>query len=146
MSYFIPQILSKCPIAFTSDFCCQISTHFTVKIAKSAAVIVMQIKPMQVIDVRPHNTLLHQYLKDCGESGHGALTQIRMEHLRKDGYHIYPLFDSVLDRGYACALLGVPFPCPTPYYNFVPYFVRRRCEQEWPRLVNRGSRASGWGP
>ena len=100
----------------------------------------MQIKPMRTIDVRHHNSLLSQYLKQCGPSGFGCKTQIRMEFLRSDGFHINPMYDSVLDRTYACALLGVEVPCPTPESNFIPDDVRRSYEKNWPRLVG-----NDWG-
>ena len=106
----------------------------------AAAVVVAEIKPMSIIDVRPYNRALHEYLNNCGPTGFGCKTQIRMEYLRSDGYHVNPLYDSVVDRTYACALLGRHVPCPTPDDNFVPTYIRRRWEQEWPRLVGQG-----WG-
>ena len=102
--------------------------------SSAAAVVICQIKPMGVVDVRPYNRLLHQYLGNCGRGGFGCLTQIRMDFLRADGYHISPQYDTVLDRTYACALRGVPVPSPTPEDNFVPEFIRRRWEDDWPRL------------
>ena len=102
--------------------------------AGAEAVIVAEVKPMQQIDVRPHNRHLHHYLRAQGRSGHGVQTQIRMEYLRHDGFHIGRQFDSVVDKTYACALLGVPVPNPTPVENFEPDHVRRRRDAEWPRL------------
>ena len=96
--------------------------------AAAEAVVVCQIKPMQLTDVRPFNALLHEYLRGVG--GFGCQTQVRMEFLKKDGYHVLPQFDSVIDRTYACALQGVPVPCPTPEEDFVPDYVRRRSEKE----------------
>ena len=120
------------------------------------AVVVAEVKPMQVVDVRPHNKYLHEYLRAQGGSGYGVETQIRMEYLRPDGFHIRNEFDTVIDKTYACALLGVPVASPTPTENFEPYFVRRRRDAEWPRIVDgayaqsRGSneghaRIHGWG-
>ena len=69
-----------------------------------------------------------------GGSGYGISTQIRMEYLRPDGFHIKNKFDTVIDKNYACALLGVPVASPTPIENFEPDFVRRRRDVEWPRI------------
>ena len=38
------------------------------------------------------------------------------------------------ERTYACALLGIPVPCPTPFDQFVPENVRRSWEREWPEI------------
>ena len=107
--------------------------------ASAAAVVVMEVKPMRYVDVRPYNYLLSSYLMNC-QAGYGSKTMIQMEHLKYDGYHVSPMFGSVLDRSYACALLGTHVPCPTLPDGFTPEFVRRRMEESWPRLGNRG-----WG-
>ena len=114
----------------------------TLLAAKAAAVVVIEVKPMRIVDVRPFNRLLSEYLRNCGTSGYGCKTQIRMEFLKPDGYHINPYYDSVIDRTYACALRGIEVPCPTPEQNFIPDFVRHRKDQDWPRLVGQGM---GWG-
>ena len=106
--------------------------------SSAAAVVVVQVKPMRHIDVRPYNWLLHSYLTKCGQTGYGSKTLIRMEHLQLDGYHINPLFDAFLDRTYAYALLGKEVPCPTPTDNFMPEFVRHRWNEDFPRLVGQG--------
>ena len=73
-----------------------------------------------------------------------------MEHLKPDGYHIRPEFDSLLDKTYACALLGCFVPEPTPFDNFAPDFARRRFMSEFPRLVRgqeegqRPASSHGW--
>ena len=111
--------------------------------AGAAAVVVCQIKPMQTIDVTPFNGLLDQYLRgerEQGRGGFGCRTQIRLNFLKGDGYHIKPEFGSVLDRSYACALLGICVPFPTPINEFAPDYVRQRWEAEWPRLA--GGRAN----
>ena len=111
--------------------------------AGAAAVVVCQLKPMQIRDVTPYNTLLDDYLRlerDQGRGGHGCQTQIRLEHLKSDGYHVMPQMDSTIDRTIACAFLGIPVPCPTPWDEFVPLHVRRKWESQWPRLG--GGRAS----
>ena len=101
----------------------------------AAACVVCEIKPMRMIDVRPYNRLIHQYLGSCGGSGFGCNTQICMDFLAADGTHISHRYASVLDRTYACALLGTPVPYPVPERDFVPLPARRSFESEWPRLV-----------
>ena len=103
----------------------------------AAGIVVCQLKPMQVTDVSPYNTLLDEYLraeKTNGRDGFGCRTQIRMDYLKNDGYHIGPEYCSVIDRTYACAFFGMPVPDPTPPEGFVPDAVRRKWEVEWPRL------------
>ena len=110
--------------------------------AGAAAVVVCQLKPMQIRDVTPYNTLLDDYLRlerEQGRGGHGCRTQIRLKHLKSDGYHVMPQMDSTIDRTYACAFLGIPVPCPTPWDEFVPPHDRRRWETQWPRLVGGGA-------
>ena len=107
--------------------------------AGAEAVVVAEIKPMQQVDVRPHNKGLHYYLRAQGRSGYGVQTQIRMNCLRHDGFHVGSQFDSVIDKTYACALLGVPVPCPTPVNDFEPDHIRRRRELEWPTLGGASS-------
>ena len=109
----------------------------------AAAVVTCQIKPTQLADVRPYNQLLHRYLANCGQTGYGCPTQIRMDYLRPDGVHINPQYDAVLDRTYAYAIRGIPVPSPTPQDDFVPSALRRRWESDWPRLV--GSERAGQG-
>ena len=108
--------------------------------AGAAVVVVCEIKPMEVLDVTPYNRVLHHYLRAVGDFG--CQTQIRRSFLQRDGYHIQHQYDSVLDKTYACALMGIYVPRPTPVEDFLPEFARRRREQEWPRLA--GSRDS-WG-
>ena len=103
--------------------------------AGAKAVVVAEIKPMQWVDVRPHNRRLHYYLLSQGRDGHGISTQIRMNFLRNDGFHVRREFDYVIDGTYACAILGVPVPYPTPTTDFEPEFVRRQRHTEWP-LIN----------
>ena len=99
--------------------------------------VVCQLKPMAVVDVRPYNEVLSNYLTACGPGGFGCLTQIRMEFLKPDGFHVHQRYCTVIDRTYACAIRGIPVPCPTPQDNFVPSFVRRRMDREFPRLVGQ---------
>ena len=94
-----------------------------------------QIKPMKHVNVVPHNELLHEYLCRVGE--YGCQTMICMDYLRWDGYHVLPQYKSVLHRQYACALLGIAVPCPTPLENFRSGHVMRQFDQEWPELGTR---------
>ena len=110
--------------------------------AGAAAVVQCQVKPMQIVDVTLHNTLMDNYLR-AQPGGYGCRTQVRMEHLKHDGFHVKPQFDSIIDRGYACAILGLEVPCPTPMENFIPDFVKRRRDAEWPRLPQNVS-VGGW--
>ena len=105
-----------------------------VRVASAVAVVVCEVKPMQVTDVRPHNSLLDSYLSSKGRTGYGCRTQIRMNTLKPDGFHINPSEYSVLAKTYACAIQGLPVPCPTPVDDFVPLIDRRRYEAEWPRV------------
>ena len=106
--------------------------------AGARAVITCQLKPMQAADVTPFNSLLNDYLrreKERGRDGFGCRTQIRLDCLRNDGYHIRPEYDSVIDKTYACAFLGTPVPNPTPWDEFIPQSVRQQWETEWPRVT-----------
>ena len=102
--------------------------------AGANAVVIAEIKPMQQVDVRPHNRKLHYYLRSLDGNNYGVCTQIRMNHLRNDGFHVRREFDSVIDKTYACAILGIPVPCPTPTIDFEPEFVRRQRYAEFPSI------------
>ena len=110
----------------------------SIRVAAAVAVVVCEAKPMQVTDVRPHNSLLDSYLRSKGRTGFGCRTQIGMRTLKPDGYHIHPSKYYVLAKTYACAIQGLPVPCPTPVDDFIPLMDRRRYELEWPRVNNRG--------
>ena len=110
--------------------------------AGAAAVVVCQLKPMQTTDVTPYNNSLNAYLrreKERGRDGSGCRTQIRLNFLKADGYHVRPEFGSVIDRTYACAFLGIEVPSPTPWDEFSPSQVRQMWESEWPRLAGGGT-------
>ena len=111
--------------------------------AGAKAVVVVEVKPMQMIDVRPHNRKLNTYLNSV-EGGYGISTQIRMNYLKNDGFHIRKEFDSVVDRTYACAILGTPVPCPTPVADFEPDSVRMQRYADWPQI--RGTYAQSVRP
>ena len=105
--------------------------------AGATGVLTCQIKPMQATDVTPYNAYLDDYLRYerlKGRGGYGCRTQITLDSLRPDGFHVKPEYDSVVDKTYACAILGVSVPCPTPVDQFLPYHVRLRQEKEWPRI------------
>ena len=108
--------------------------------SSAVAVVVCQIKPLASMDVRPYNHLLSAYLGSCGQTGFGCNTQVHMDYLASDGYHVNPRYGSVIDRTYACALLGTAAPCPTDD-DFLPVFLRHRMDNEWPRLA--GGRGVG---
>ena len=111
----------------------------------ATAVVVCQIKPMQLMDVTPFNELLSDYLRSQ-RWGFGCQTQIRLSQLKADGFHVLPQFDSVIDRTYACAIRGALVPDPTPHEGFVPNHVKRRWQAEWPGLGGRvaNHRNYGW--
>ena len=114
--------------------------------AGAEAVIVAEVKPMQPVDVRPHNRHLNNYLRALcaqGENVYGVMTQIRMNFLRQDGFHVGRQYDSVIDKTYACAIRGVPVPCPTPVDDFEPDHVRRRRYLDWPRVGDANAQTAG---
>ena len=108
-------------------------------LSKSAkAVIVCELKPMMRVDVRPYSSQIHEYLLACGKGGYGCRTQIRLRYLRDDGFHVQHKHDSILDRTYACALLGVHVPDPTPISDLVTDDLKRKWENQWPRTGGKG--------
>ena len=113
--------------------------------AGAVASVICQAKPMEVVDVTPHNSHVHDYLQAQGGSGHGCQTQVQRNFLGPDGYHIQPRFVSVMNVTYACAVLGWPVPRPTPWDDFAPEFTRRNFEAEWPCLVRGGAWSQGGG-
>ena len=107
--------------------------------AGASSITVCEIKPMEVKDVTPYNMALHEYLCATGDSGNGCRTQIRRDFLKPDGFHVQPRFLSILFKQYACAILGLDVPCPTPMEDFVPSHIRRQYEIEFPGLTSRSS-------
>ena len=101
----------------------------------AADIVVCQIKPMTQINVLPYNNALNDFL-NSQIGGFGIATQIRLRDLKSNpngnGFHILPEFVSVLDRTYACAIRGIPVPCPTCLEDFLPEQFRLRWEKEWP--------------
>jgi hypothetical protein len=102
---------------------------------EAQAVVVCEVKPMQHVDVTPYNIALH--MECVGREGvHGCHTQTRLGHLAGDGFHIRAAYASVLERTYACALLGIPVPFQTPPGHFAEgthQTERGKFEREWPR-------------
>ena len=82
--------------------------------AGAVAVVVCQLEPMQVTDVTPFNELLHEYLLAQGEGRYGCRTQIRLDYLKSDGYHVLPNYDSIIDRTLCLCFVGGPGPMPHP--------------------------------
>ena len=111
--------------------------------AGAASVIICEVKPMQHTDVTPYNSSLHDYLLSLGGSGYGIETQIRLEFLRNDGFHVKREYAEVIDKMYACAIMGIQVPCPTPKDEFVPIHIKRRREEDWPALSGRGNAQMG---
>ena len=106
--------------------------------AGADGIVICQLKPMEVVDVTPYISVVHDYLQAQGGTGYGTSTQIRRNFLKPDGFHIQPQFAGVIDRTYACALMGIHVPDPTPWEDFAPDFARRRRNIDWPKLVRSG--------
>ena len=66
--------------------------------AGATAMVVCQLKPMQVTNVTPYNELLGKYLRSQGSVGYGCRTQIRLNYLKADGFHVLPQYDSIIDK------------------------------------------------
>ena len=99
--------------------------------AGARAVVVCQTKPMRLVDVTGYNEAIHRGIVDR-RGVYRVDTQVRMDYLARDGYHVLPACGGVIDRMYACAVMGVPVPCPTPREGFRH---REQCsdfEREWP--------------
>ena len=113
--------------------------------AGASSVVVCQIKPMEVADVTPYNTLMEDYLRTQKGTGYGfgCRTQVRRSYLRSDGYHVQKQYESVIDRTYACAILGWHVPSPTPFEDFLPGFARRRYQTEYPSLMGGNEQGRG---
>ena len=100
----------------------------------AAKVVLCSVKPTQRADLTEYVERIHRYLKSVEgvDGGHGCHSQVRLEHLRADGLHIQPRFYYVLQQTYACALLAVNVPDPTPLEGFTPDNVRQAYRREWP--------------
>ena len=86
----------------------------------AVGVCVCEVKPMNFMDVTPYSNAIHSACLRMRAQGHqvqGMETQIGVSNLMKDGFHIMPSFAGVLDKTYACAVVGVPVSCPTPSWD-----------------------------
>jgi hypothetical protein len=115
---------------------------------EAQAVVVCETNPMWHVDVTPYNKAIHMECVDR-EGVHGCHTQTRLEHLARDGFHIRAAYTSVLEKTYACALLGIPVPCQTPPDHFgqeAAQMEQQEFEWEWPRPGEeiRGTFANVW--
>ena len=117
------------------------------EMGRAERIVVCEVKPMQQIDVVPFNARIHALIGST-EGVEGSSTQIRPEYLLGDGYHIAPRCVSVLDRQYACAMVGRAVPCP--YFSSAIYnrMMAEWAEREWPplggRQANGGQGGQGW--
>ena len=101
----------------------------TIKEKGARGVAVCEVKPMSLLDVTPFSDLLR---RRCLESKIGwCQTQLEIANLKEDGFHILPPFLRVLDASYACAVMGVPVPHPTPAYR---KWRHHKLQGEWPQL------------
>ena len=57
--------------------------HQKLQAAGAAAIVTCQVKPMQVVDVTPHNELLSNFLRE--RNAFGCRTQIRLPFLSRVG-------------------------------------------------------------
>ena len=109
---------------------------------KAAAVVVVQVKPIRSLDVTDFNKAIHR-LCVSREGVFGCHTQITMRDLASDGFHVSPHCGDIVDKTYACAILGKPVPCPTPPEGFFHPWQSAAYEQEWPRVDENKSKQGG---
>jgi hypothetical protein len=104
----------------------------TLKEKGAKGVTVCEIKPMTTMDVTPYSELIR---RRCQEKKIGwCQTQLEVAHMREDGYHILPSSLKILDATYACAVVGVHVPHPTPAYRKWRHQLQ---QQEWPHIGER---------
>jgi hypothetical protein len=95
-------------------------------------VIICETKPMSIMNVTPLSDILH---RRCQKQKVGwCQTQVKLEHMKEDGYHIRPPFLQIIDNTCACAVMWVRVPHPTLPYKKWKHQLR---EQEWPRMEER---------
>ena len=97
-------------------------------------VVICEVKPMRHMDVAPYSYALH--LKSLEKGTFGCRNQIREEDLGNDGFHLKRSSLSILEKTYACAVLGVPVPCPAPPGLEWRQRQRQYYEEEWPMTEN----------
>ena len=65
--------------------------------------VICEVKPMMMKDVDPYNQRLSGYLRGQSQ-GLGYPTQIRLKHLKRDGFHVRYAFQGIIDQTYAGAI------------------------------------------
>ena len=65
--------------------------------------VVCEVKPMMIKNVDPYNHRLSGYLRGQSQ-GLGYPTQIRLKHLKRDGFHVRYAFQGIIDQTYAGAI------------------------------------------
>ena len=114
--------------------------------AEATAVVAVEIKPMRHINVIPHNESLHHLLV-ARRGVYGCHTQIRMEDLTHDGFHVKRDCAGIVDRTFAYAMMGNPVPRPSKKEDFV-HPDQWRSAEEYPEIRVRQDRRAhpthGW--
>jgi hypothetical protein len=95
-------------------------------------VTVCEPKPMTLMDMSPYSDGLRQKCRDRKVGW--CQTQLGVNDLKEDGFHLLPSSLRVLDKTYAFAIMGVKVPHPTPIYL---KWRHKLMEQEWPRMRGR---------
>jgi hypothetical protein len=104
---------------------------------EAAAVVVMEAKHIRHLDVTMFNEAFHK-LCVPRKNVFGCHTQVKMRDLGRDGYHVSPHCVDILDKTYACSILGIPVPCPTQARDFFHPMQNREYEAAWPRIRENG--------
>ena len=90
---------------------------------------------MTLMDVSQFSVRLQQ---KCMDGGVGwCQTQLGVDDMREDGFHVLPSSLRILDKTYACAVMGVKVPHPTPVYQ---KWRHKMVEQGWPRVGDGNGR------
>jgi hypothetical protein len=101
----------------------------TIKEKGARGLAICKVKRISLLDVTPFSELLHK--KCVANKIAWCKTQLEITNLKDDGYHILLSSLQVLDATYACAVIGVPVPHPTPNYK---KWRHHNLQREWPRL------------
>ena len=99
----------------------------------AAATVVIEIKPIRHLDVTPFNRTIHDLCKPR-QKVFGCRTQVTMRDLGRDGFHVSPYCADVIDKTFACALLGIPVPNPTLFQDFFHPEQTEGYRHEFPRI------------
>ena len=103
-----------------------------VKEKGAKGMVVCEAKPMNLRDVTPFSDQLR---RSCRERKIGwCQTQLGVKSLKEDGFHILPSFLKTIDATYACAVMGIAVPHPTPKHQ---KWRHQLMEREWPQVGNR---------